>query len=100
VGPIGNYQLRTNVDASFLERFDFCHQRAGVDYDAVSDDGFDAGTEDSARDQLQNELRFANIDGVSSVVPSLVAHYHIEAFTEEIDDFAFAFIAPLGTEHD
>jgi hypothetical protein len=37
---------------------------------------------------------------VSSVVPSLVAHYHIEAFTEEIDDFAFAFIAPLGTEHD
>ena len=36
---------------------------------------------------------------VASVVPPLEAHYALSAFRQPIDQLAFAFVAPLGTDH-
>jgi hypothetical protein len=38
-------------------------------------------------------------DRMSGVIPPLVSHHCICLFREQIHDFAFAFIPPLGTNH-
>jgi hypothetical protein len=38
------------------------------------------------------------MDGVAGVVAALRAHHHIRFFGKDVDDFAFAFIAPLGAD--
>ena len=46
------------------------------------------------------EFLFADEDGVAGIVAALGAHDHIRLFSEHVDDLAFAFIAPLGADHD
>ena len=48
-------------------------QRRGIDHHAIADDGLDAGPQNAARNQLENELLGADEDGVSGVVAALVA---------------------------
>jgi hypothetical protein len=36
---------------------------------------------------------------VPSVDATLIAHNHICGFTQQIGDFSFSFIAPLGTDY-
>src|SRR5205814_6669961 len=45
-------------------------------------------------------LLLADIDGVAGVVATLVARHNIEAIREQIDNFPFTLIAPLGAEDD
>jgi hypothetical protein len=37
---------------------------------------------------------------VAGVVPALVAGHDVEVFGQQVNDFAFAFITPLGAYHD
>ena len=39
-------------------------------------------------------------DGVARVVAALVTHDDVGFFAEQVHDFAFAFVAPLGAHHD
>ena len=41
-----------------------------------------------------------NDDGVAGVVAAGVARDDVEFFAEDVNDFAFAFVAPLGSEDD
>ena len=38
------------------------------------------------------------IDGVAGVIAALRADDDVRLFGEDIDDFAFAFVAPLGAD--
>ena len=86
--------------AGVLEFFDLVEEGCGVEHDAVADDALAAGTQNAAGDELQDELLAADDDGVAGVVTAGVAGDDVELFAEDVDDLAFAFVAPLGAEND
>jgi hypothetical protein len=36
---------------------------------------------------------------VAGIGAALIAHHEISALGQDVDDFAFAFVAPLGADH-
>ena len=75
VRAIADGQLLADVDAGLLQFFHLVDQRRGIDHHAVADDGLNAGPQNAARNQLENELPGADEDGVSGVVAPLVASH-------------------------
>ena len=71
-----------------------------VNNDAVTDDGGDAFGEDSGGQEVQRVLFAVNNDGVSGVVTSVELHDEVGVLAELVSGLAFAFVAPLGAEHD
>ena len=61
---------------------------------------FYAGAQNAAGNQLEDELFFADEDGVAGVVAALIARDDVEALGEKIDDLTFAFVAPLRAKND
>ena len=82
-----------------VELVDLGEQRLRIDHDAVADDAGDAGMQDAGRDQPQHELRAVDIHRVPGVVAALIARDDVEARRQQVDDLAFAFVAPLRAEH-
>ncbi len=74
-------------------------QRLRIDHHAVADDADDAGMQNAGRDQPEDELRPVDVDGVAGVVAALIPRDDVEARRQQIDDLAFAFVAPLRAEH-
>ena len=83
-----------------FQRGDFGKEGAQAEDDAVADVAFDACVQDACRDEVQHGFFAVDDEGVASVVPALVAHDGARFFGEQIDDFAFAFVAPLGADDD
>ena len=83
-----------------FQRGDFGKEGAQAEDDAVADVAFDAFVQDACRDEVQHGFFAVNDEGVAGVVPALVAHDGARFFGEQIDDFAFAFVAPLGADDD
>jgi hypothetical protein len=96
---LADEQAAGDVDAQPRQLVHFGKQRDRIDDDAVADGTDDAGMQDAGRNQMQHELLAADVDGVPGVVSALVAANDRKVRREEIDDLAFAFIAPLGAEH-
>ncbi len=48
---------------------------------------------------MQDGLLAIDDEGVAGVVATLEARHHADPLSQQIDDLAFALIAPLGTEH-
>src|SRR6266403_3887878 len=92
-------QAALYVDASFGERFNFGDQGRGIDYDPGADDCLLFGAQDATGDELQDETVFADDYGVPGVVSAGDARDIVESAGEIIDDFAFAFVAPLRADH-
>ena len=88
-----------DVNANRLERGNLLQKGGGVNHDSVSDHCQHTRPKDAAGYQLEYELPFTYEDGVAGVVSALVTSDRLEFFGEQVDDFTFAFIAPLGPEH-
>ena len=88
-----------DVDAVPRQLVDLGEQRLRIDDDAVADDAGDAGMQDAGRNQAQHELRAVDVDGVAGVVSALIPRDDREMRRQQIDDLAFAFVAPLRAEH-
>ena len=88
-----------DVDAVPRQLVDLGEQRLRIDDDAVADDAGDAGMQDAGRNQAQDELRAVDVDRVAGVVSALIARDDRKVRRQQIDDLAFAFIAPLRAEH-
>ena len=71
VRAIADVQPAFNVDAHFLEHFDFGNQRGGINDDAGTNHSVLRWPQNSARNQLQYVPVFANDDGVAGVVAAL-----------------------------
>jgi hypothetical protein len=99
LGAVADGELPAHVDAFRFEGFDLGDQRRRVDDHSVADDRLHAGPQDAGGNQLQNELVAADAHGVAGVMAALKARHHVEAFAEQVDDFAFSFVAPLRAEH-
>ena len=79
---------------------DFLEQRERVDHQAVADDGDFARMQNAAGDQPQHEFAVADQDGVAGVMAALIADDVVETVRQQIDQFAFAFVAPLRAQND
>src|SRR6266404_944046 len=99
VGAIAKMQAAFNVDSSFGECFNFGHEGGGIDYDAGADDCLLLGAQDAAGDELQDEAIFADDYGVPGVVSTSDARDIVKSAGQIIDNFAFAFVAPLRADH-
>ena len=83
------------IDAAFRERLHLLHESDGIDNDAVCDDAVRPLVENSGRNQMKYEFFPAVFHGVARVVPALKTDDHIDGFRKNVDDFPFAFVAPL-----
>jgi hypothetical protein len=84
-----------DVDPVARQLVDFFEQRLRVDDHAVADDAGGAGMQDAGWDETEDELRAVDEHGVAGVVPALIARNDRKMRRQQVDDFAFAFVAPL-----
>ena len=81
--------------------FDVLHlviESDGIDHDTVADDAFDSGTENSGRNEVENVTFVTDLNGVTGIVSALETDDHIDILGQNVNEFTFAFIAPLGTD--
>ena len=98
VGAIADDQVRADGHALSAQSFDLFHQGHRVQYHAVADDALFAGMQDARGDQVENEFLVSRQYGMPRVVASLAANDEVRFFGQKVDDFAFAFVAPLGSD--
>ena len=96
IGTVTDEQITVDGNAARLEVVNFFEQSQRVDDDAVADDVELAGIEDAGGDEMENVLLVADLDGVPGVVAALIADDNVGLLGQDVNDFAFAFIAPLG----
>ena len=86
--------------ACAFQHADFVEQGGGIDDDTVADDALAAGAQDAAGNKVEDEFFAVDDDGMAGVMAAGVAGHDMVALGEDVDDFAFAFVAPLGAEDD
>ena len=80
------------------QRVDFLHEGEGIEHHAVADHAAAALAQHAAGNQLQDELLAVDGDRVSGIVAAGIARHDLEALGENVNDLAFAFVAPLGAD--
>ncbi len=65
----------------------------------VPDDAAATLSQHSAGHQLQDEFLSVNDDGMAGIMAAGVARDHGKVLREHVDNFAFAFVAPLGADN-
>jgi hypothetical protein len=96
---LADQQPAVDVHAHSRQLVDFLEERLWIDDHAIADDAGDARMQNARRDQMEDELRPFHINGVSGVVPALVARDRREMRRQHVDDLSLAFVAPLGAQH-
>ena len=99
LGAVGDEEVAIELNAVGFDARGFGEEGDGIENDAVADDSLAAFAEDTAGDELEDKFFAGDDDGVAGVVASGIARDTGEMVTEYVDDFAFTFIAPLGTEN-
>ena len=82
-----------------FEVVDFIEQRERIDDGAVANDADLARMQRARRHQAQDEFLAIDDQRVRGVVAALKADDHVGVGRQQVDNFAFAFIAPLGADH-
>ena len=82
-----------------LESVDFFDQRDGIDDGAIANHAHLARMQRARRHQAQDKLLAVDDQRMGGVVAALKAHDDVGIGGQQIDNLAFAFIAPLGANH-
>ena len=85
---------------AFFERVDFIEQNEWIDHDTGADDTERVFAENTGGKKMQNCLLTIDDHRVAGIVAALEADNKIYIGGQKVDDFSFAFVAPLGTYHD
>ena len=96
VGGFAEKEVAIDFDTELAQAFDFFDEADGVHDDAVADDAGFAATENSRGHKVEDIFLAFDEDGVAGVVTALRADDDIRLLRQNINDFALAFIAPLG----
>ena len=91
-------QVAFALHAELAQPIDFRDQADGVDDHAVADDAQLAFAQNAGGHKVQDVFLFADEDRMTGVVAALCADHDIGPLGQHVDDFAFAFIAPLGAD--
>ena len=98
MGGVAEQEVGADGHAFFAQSGDFGHEGQRVDHHAVADDADFAPAQDAAGDEVEDEFLLPVHDGVPGVVAALGADDDTGLIGEKVDDFAFAFVAPLGAD--
>jgi len=79
---------------------DFFKQGIGGDHYAVANQALHAFTQNAGRDKVQDGFFAINHQSMTGIVAALVTHHGGGLFGQQVNDFALAFITPLGAQHD
>jgi hypothetical protein len=82
------------------ESINLVEQGVGVEHDAVADRAPNSRVQDPARYLVQHEGAVTEVDGMSGVRASLVAHDPVGLLREHVDELALSFVPPLRPDHD
>ena len=96
MGRFADEQIVIDPDAQLEQAVDFLDQTHRIDHHAVADDAHLAFAEDARGHDVQDVFLAADEDRVTGVVAALGADHDVRLFGQDIDDFAFAFVTPLG----
>ena len=98
LGTGGNLEMLC-IDSLVFEPFHFFQKALGVHYDAGADDADGAGIHNAAGHEAERISLAAGNYGMACVITALGADDYVCLCGEIINDLAFTFIAPLGTDY-
>ena len=98
LGAGGDEEAALRFDARRAHGLDLLDEVERVHHDAVADDADLAFVEDATRNETQDALHTLGDDGVAGVGAALVAHHVVRLVRQDVDDLAFALVAPLGPD--
>src|SRR5262245_51364 len=88
-----------DFDGLSVQPVDFFEQCVWINDHAVTDDADFARMSDSRGNQMQNEFLIdpvsPNNDGMACIMSALITGDDVEMRSDQVNDLAFAFIAPL-----
>ncbi len=99
MGAMADKEAAADGDALVFQKSDLFHQHHRIDDHTVADVAHRVGMENAAGDLVQNDLVVFHHHGVAGIGSALVAGHHVHLCTQQIDNFPFAFIAPLGADN-
>ena len=89
-------KITIEFDSELSQALHFFDQTHRIHHDAVADNTSFFRAQNAGRHKVQNIFLSFNVDRVAGVITALRAHNDIGLLRQYINDFAFAFIAPLG----
>jgi len=97
MSAITDEEIFIDFDASLFQTLDLHNKGYRVNDDPVSYDA-DLPLPENSRGYQMEDIFFVTIDdGVTRIVSTLASNDNIDVSRQHIDDFAFAFVTPLGT---
>jgi len=97
VRPVTHQEV-AHCHAMLLQLSYFLQQDGRVDYHPIADDASHVVIEDAGRYQVQPESAVRVDGGMTRIVTSCVAHYHVCPGCKGVDYLAFALISPLTSD--
>ena len=91
---------RRHVHAPCPQGIHLLAQHLGIEHHAVADEAGGAGVQDAGGEQVHDGFFAADHQGMAGVVAALEPDHGLGRFGQQVDDLAFAFIAPLGAVYD
>ena len=100
VRAIADEEIAVHLDAGRAQGIDFLHEGERIEHDAITDDAAAAFAQHAARNELENKLLALDGNRMSGIVTAGITRNHLEALGQNVNDFAFAFVAPLRSDDD
>ena len=95
----GHAHAGFRIHAVALEFVDFLEERFGRKDDAVTQVADRRRVHDAGRDEAQNRLIAVDDKRMPGVVAAVETNNAVDLLREPVDNFTFAFVTPLGTDH-
>ena len=99
VGSRADLHATRDVDASAGEHFDFFEDRRRIDHDTRRDQIQNVVVDDAAGNMVKLVNFIADDDSVAGIGAAQIPYNKILTFGQQVDQFAFGFIAPLEANY-
>src|ERR671927_350732 len=98
MSTITNQKVAVDLDISFAERLDLVNERDRINHHSISDDADFTASKNARRDEMKDVGSAVVNYGMSGIITALATHHHVSFRREHVNDFTFAFVAPLGSD--
>jgi hypothetical protein len=99
VRPIADDQAPIHSHTVSFHGLDLAKQGLGIHHNSIPNNRRLIRPHDACWEKLKNKLLAANVNRVARIRASLISSHNVKVLRQSIDDFAFAFVAPLSA-HD